>query len=398
MMRITGAIVVVAKCPIPGKSKTRLQPLLGIDGSALFAKAMLSDVLVTIHENFTKDGSTTMTTKSKTNNSCILKILLYAPGDQDGYRGMKEVLESLYLREIQTHPHLSSMNGEDDDVVIVDKKDNFDDGWLLLPMLSSNDLLSSDLGAKLMDAMKRVRSIIVESNKHISNNRVKEEEIITTTPEAASIVFLGMDSPELPLEEIQHGLYLSLSSSQTTSTPTAMLCPSEDGGYGMLCVPSNTPNDIFKNVQWSHPLTALSQIKAMTDLNVKVKLGRLMYDIDEPQDVLHLIHRLCDCKNRSTAEEHSPSDNTHKNTVTAASSTSNDNDSKTTTVLLQSSGTCIQSQDEGENHQHQQQRTGKCKYTWDALTKLGLIKQNIDNGTGQWVYCDSISNREYISF
>mmetsp|Transcript_9492 Transcript_9492/g.13473 ORF Transcript_9492/g.13473 Transcript_9492/m.13473 type:complete len:117 (+) Transcript_9492:447-797(+) len=70
----------------------------------------------------------------------------------------------------------------------------------------------------------------------------------------------------------------------------------------------------------------------------------------------------------------------------------------TTTVLLQSSGTCIQSQDEGENHQHQQQRTGKCKYTWDALTKLGLIKQNIDNGTGQWVYCDTISNREYISF
>lgn len=40
-----GAIVLVAKCPIPKKSKTRLIPLLGEEGSAQFAEAMLSDVL-----------------------------------------------------------------------------------------------------------------------------------------------------------------------------------------------------------------------------------------------------------------------------------------------------------------------------------------------------------------
>ena len=45
-----GAIVVVAKCPIPGKSKTRLNPLLGAEGSAFLAKALLSDVLVTLSE------------------------------------------------------------------------------------------------------------------------------------------------------------------------------------------------------------------------------------------------------------------------------------------------------------------------------------------------------------
>jgi hypothetical protein len=43
-----GAIVVVAKCPIPGKSKTRLIPLLGEKGSTQLAKAMLSDVLLTL--------------------------------------------------------------------------------------------------------------------------------------------------------------------------------------------------------------------------------------------------------------------------------------------------------------------------------------------------------------
>jgi hypothetical protein len=45
---VYGTIVVVAKCPIPGKSKTRLIPLLGELGSVLLAKSMLSDVLKTI--------------------------------------------------------------------------------------------------------------------------------------------------------------------------------------------------------------------------------------------------------------------------------------------------------------------------------------------------------------
>jgi len=42
-------IVVLAKCPIPGKSKTRLIPLLGEEGSAALAQAMLSDVLLTLY-------------------------------------------------------------------------------------------------------------------------------------------------------------------------------------------------------------------------------------------------------------------------------------------------------------------------------------------------------------
>ena len=45
---VEGSIVVVAKCPIPGKSKTRLIPLLGKEGSVRLARSMLSDVLKTI--------------------------------------------------------------------------------------------------------------------------------------------------------------------------------------------------------------------------------------------------------------------------------------------------------------------------------------------------------------
>lgn len=47
---IGGAVVVVAKCPIAGVSKTRLAPLLGDEGAAQLAQAMLSDVLVSLSE------------------------------------------------------------------------------------------------------------------------------------------------------------------------------------------------------------------------------------------------------------------------------------------------------------------------------------------------------------
>lgn len=47
-MPCCASIVVVAKCPIPGQSKTRLIDLLGEEGSAVLAKAMLADVLTCI--------------------------------------------------------------------------------------------------------------------------------------------------------------------------------------------------------------------------------------------------------------------------------------------------------------------------------------------------------------
>ena len=45
------AIVVIAKCPIPGTSKTRLakgDASIGATGAATLARAMLSDVLMTL--------------------------------------------------------------------------------------------------------------------------------------------------------------------------------------------------------------------------------------------------------------------------------------------------------------------------------------------------------------
>eukprot|EP00957_Ditylum_brightwellii_P176599 13450319-Ditylum_brightwellii.AAC.1 len=81
-MKANGAIVLVAKCPIPGKSKTRLTPLLGSDGAASLARAMLSDILVTLLSSFPEN---------------VLKVLLYAPGNEEGEAHMVDILKDLGL-------------------------------------------------------------------------------------------------------------------------------------------------------------------------------------------------------------------------------------------------------------------------------------------------------------
>ena len=215
-----GCIVVVAKCPLPGTSKTRLAPLLGSEGAASLARAMLSDVLVSLSA------------------LKVPKILLYAPGNMEGWNLMSEILLELRLLK----------------------------EWILVPMIDdfTSSLTSSDLGTKLSAALLQARAF----------------------SGAGGVVFVGMDSPELPLEEISYALY------QAVTHNTAILCPAQDGGYGMLCVPRSAPPSIFQGVEWSHPLTAVSQLKALTDANIPIILGRLMYDVDEPKDVHFLARRL----------------------------------------------------------------------------------------------------------
>jgi len=270
------AIVVVAKCPIPGKSKTRLIPMLGEEGSARLAKAMLSDVL----------ASLSLLCQSLDNNSSchkVHKILFYAPADNLGRSIMSQVLQELNLVELDAETTAKTFSEQE--------------GWMLMPMLSTN-LEASDLSDILRDILQRTRQLL---SKSLSSS--------VDDGKQGKIVFVGMDSPELPLEEIVASLEIindeqscidreccssSLSSQTTTlSVSEAVLCPANDGGYGMLAVPSQAPTDrVFTGIRWSDPLTALGQLKALTDCGVPVRLGRMMNDIDEPDDLKALCQRL----------------------------------------------------------------------------------------------------------
>jgi len=246
---VGGSIVVVAKCPIPGKSKTRLIPLLGEEGSVRLAKSMLSDVLRTI------DGCREL--------KRVRKVLLFAPGTLDGRERMEAILDDLGL---------TTTSEEDCDASPGQQ-------WHLLPMMSStqsNDLRSHDLGAKLEDALVRVRAL---SSTDDSNNNG-----------GGGVIFLGMDAPILPLDDMVTGLARAAGNSKDAG---ATLCPARDGGYAMLCVPQRAdPSKTFSNLYWSHAWTGMSQAKALTDQGIPVSIGTMVRDVDEASDVRELCHHL----------------------------------------------------------------------------------------------------------
>ncbi|KAL7581515.1 hypothetical protein ACA910_022084 [Epithemia clementina (nom. ined.)] len=233
-IKACGTVVVVAKCPVPGQSKTRLAPLLGDRGAANLAKAMLCDVILAL--------SLAMQNPIEFEN--VERILVYAP--LTGEATMKGILEELQVES----------------------------QWTLIPMLEyqgQNNLQSSDLGHKLTHALIQIRQ---------RKNGCE-----------GPVIFLGMDAPEIPLDEIATAL---------TNPQNALLCPALDGGYGMLSVPAHVhAQHVFlplsaggEGGRWSTSLTAVAQIKALTDANVRVRLGRLMQDMDEKQDVQDLCQRL----------------------------------------------------------------------------------------------------------
>jgi len=81
---------------------------------------------------------------------------------------------------------------------------------------------------------------------------------------------------------------------RNASPTTALLCPADDGGYGMLSVPwmADSSQTFGCGIGWSQSLTAISQVKALTDQGIPVRIGTLMHDIDEPEDVQRLCERL----------------------------------------------------------------------------------------------------------
>jgi glycosyltransferase A (GT-A) superfamily protein (DUF2064 family) len=231
----------------------------------------------------------------------VRKILYYAPANEMGLAIMKGLLQELQLPELSPPTRQSRS-------AIPNSSSN--SGWILLPMISA-DLTATNLGDILTDILKQTRALplVVQGQQH------------------GTVVFLGMDSPELPVEEIVASL----------SAREALLCPANDGGYGMLSVPLQAPADkIFQGIRWSNPLTALAQIKALTDANLAIRLGRLMYDIDEPEDVAALCQRLA--AKHETTTNHKEDD-----------------------VLLKSSSSSILT------------ITGDCRHTRQILQELNLL-------------------------
>ena len=251
-------------------------------------------------------------------------------------------IEVEYDSSEQSNKTIDNSNNEKQNPITTSKNT-----WILLPMISS-DLTSSNLGDKLSTALHQTRSILLSQTNpfHIGN-----------------VVFLGMDSPIIPLPEIMY----SLSSSEYKN---AHLCPAQDGGYGMISIPSSIPSHLaFRGVRWSNPLTAISQLKALTDSNseIIIRIGQMMNDVDEPDDVWDLAEILV----RERNNLHKAKDCMEHENATTETST-NKNDCEELDALSQLSQVTISS----NTFNVGKDKPLSCKHTWQSLLDQGLIQEN----------------------
>jgi glycosyltransferase A (GT-A) superfamily protein (DUF2064 family) len=250
----TVVVCLIAKSPIAGQSKTRLQPFLDANGSALLARAMLLDVLCSV----------TRVVQKKTD-----LLLFYAPPTEDGRQVMSSILQ------------------EDASIYNLASK------WTLLPVSYNPSHFETGNTPNTVSSVRSSNLSVVLTN---AVQTAYQRHSVPTT-----VVLLGMDAPELPLKELRTILL------QPRPTSSAILCPALDGGYVLLSLPPcsrSLVDRIFHPVHpyWSHPLTALAQIKALSDVGISTILGPVTADIDTPDDLQALIARFSIVHNENEQE------------------------------------------------------------------------------------------------
>jgi glycosyltransferase A (GT-A) superfamily protein (DUF2064 family) len=151
------------------------------------------------------------------------------------------------------------------------------DAWRLLPVLSSSNAKSSDLGAILADAAARARAACGTGR----------------------VAFFGADCPELPLASVAYA------TAATADPRVAAICPASDGGYTLLALPEEADAArCFEGVHWSADDTCLSQLAAISRTGLLSLVGETHADVDELDDLRALSARL---SARSTADAPTPS-------------------------------------------------------------------------------------------
>ena len=62
-----------------------------------------------------------------------------------------------------------------------------------------------------------------------------------------------------------------------------MLCPSEDGGYGLVGMKQAHP-EIFLDITWSSPIVTKQTLSKIEGAALSVGLGRTIWDVDNFED------------------------------------------------------------------------------------------------------------------
>ena len=234
------ALVLLAKWPGSGASKTRLTGQLAAASAgppdearrwvAAFSRAALTDLIC-------RFGNASIEREGR-KWQCVL---LYSPPVDEARQYFATILEEAGMAD--TCAPL----------------------WRLMPVLSTSEARSANLGDILTDAARRARAACG----------------------VGRVAFLGADCPELPIHSVAQA------TSAASEPRVASICPATDGGYTLLALPEEA--DVarcFKDVRWSQSDTCISQLAALSSAGLLCNVGETHSDVDDLDDLRALAVRL----------------------------------------------------------------------------------------------------------
>jgi hypothetical protein len=172
--------------------------------------------------------------------------------------------------------------------------------WEFICMRGNEEkgLMSSDLGAQLANGLAEVRN---------------------TNDGARSVAFLGMDTPQMPVNELCLS-FETMNTAGPNSIKPGFISPSEDGGATLIGVPEGASPAVFEGVRWSATDNCISLMGTFGREGIPVREGGkcigtisgpyyyyLLYcslgagtftDVDEIEDALTLAKYLNELNNQ----------------------------------------------------------------------------------------------------
>jgi rSAM/selenodomain-associated transferase 1 len=108
----------------------------------------------------------------------------------------------------------------------------------------------------------------------------------TLFPRHDRLLFLGVDSPDLPLPHL-------FKAAELTGQAAVSLSPTTDGGYWSLGLTKEIdPAALLNNIPWSTGREAMATLQAAEDLGYASVTGLAWDDVDHPADLRRLLTRL----------------------------------------------------------------------------------------------------------
>jgi uncharacterized protein len=106
------------------------------------------------------------------------------------------------------------------------------------------------------------------------------------SPRHARLLFMGVDSPDVPLAHLFKAVEL-------TELAPVSLSPTDDGGYWSLGLQRHVDAaELLKDIPWSSGAEALATLAAADRLGHTAVTGLAWDDVDRPSDLRRLVTRL----------------------------------------------------------------------------------------------------------